>query len=252
MKNSLTYYISLLLVCVFLTASASAEEIRISAAASLTEAVKVLVGEFQQNHSDIKLLPNFASSGALAKQIYAGAPADIYISANPKWMDYLEQQELVSKSSREVLVQNRLVVVSVTGNSINSLQQLTDLSRIAICSPKSSPAGKYAEQALTAAGIYSQLLAEQKLILAKDVRQALLYADRGEADAAFVYGTDAQLSKQAQTLFAVPQELYPHVVYPAALTIEGSRKSKADSFFRYLFSESAQEVFKKYGFLIPE
>jgi len=252
MKNSLICCLILLLVFVCLTVSASAEKVHISAAASLTEAVKELVDNFHQNHSDIELLPNFASSGALAKQIYAGAPADIYISANPKWMDYLQQQELISVSSHEVLVQNSLVVVSTAGNPINSLQQLTEFSRIAICSPKSSPAGKYAEQALTAAGLYSQLLAEHKLILAKDVRQALLYADRGEVDAAFVYRTDALLAAQAQILFAVPQEFYLHVVYPAALTIEGAKKSDAEMFFKYLFGESAQAVFKKYGFVIPE
>ena len=97
-----------------------------------------------------------------------------------------------------------------------------------------------------------QLLEGQNLILAKDVRQALLYADRGEVDGAFVYRTDALLAKQAKILFSVPQELYPRVVYLAALTKAGKGNPAAGDFFNYLFSGPARQLFAKYGFVLPE
>ena len=239
----------LLLGALLLTAPAFAQEVRISAAASLTEAIKELVKTYQPLHPDDQLLPNFASSGALAKQIVAGAPADIYIAANPKWMDYLQQQELITSGSEQILLQNSLVFVGPSKSKVSSLQDLPDLQRIAITSPQSSPAGKYAEQALTAAGLYPQLLAAQKMIFAKDVRQALLYAERGEVDGAFIYQTDAQLARHSKILFAIPQKLYPQIVYPAALTAQGSDKLSAQQFFTYLSGSIARQVFQKYGFI---
>ena len=241
-----------LLLCFTLAATpVFAAAVRISAAASLTDAVKELVAGYRQQHPEIELLPNFASSGALAKQIVAGAPADIYISANPKWMDYLQQEGLIATTSRKVLVKNSLAFVGLPDRRINSLAQLPELRRIALCSPKSSPAGKYAEQALTAAGVYRQLLAEQKLIFAKDVRQALLYADRGEVDGAFVYQTDALLAKQAKILFAVPQQLYPQVSYPIALLNSAAAKPASQAFYAYLVTPEAQQLLRRYGFILP-
>jgi molybdate transport system substrate-binding protein len=247
----LIFALGLILLFAAFTIPADAEEVRISAAASLTDAVKELVIGYQRQYPEIKLLPNFASSGALAKQIYAGAPADIYISANPKWMDYLQQQALIDVASEQVLVQNSLVFVGVQP-LVSTISELPKLHRIALGSPKSTPVGRYAEQALSKAGLYSRLLTGQKLILAKDVRQALLYAERGEVDGAFVYRSDALLAKQAKILFAVPQELYSQVVYPAALTKTGIEKSAAKQFFAYLHSNAAQQIFRKYGFLIAE
>lgn len=247
MKN-LLISLSLLLFC---TLPAAAAEIRLSAAASLTEAVKALLVDYQQRQPEAQVLANFAASGALAKQIQAGAPADIYISANPKWMDYLQQQGLIADASRTVLVQNRLVFVGAQQTAISCLAQLPSLQRIAICSPRSSPAGQYAEQALIAAGVYPQLVVEQQLILAKDVRQALLYADRGEVDGAFVYQTDALLAQRAKTLFTVPAALYPQIEYPAALTSAGSGNPAAAEFFAYLLSAPGQQYFQQHGFLLP-
>jgi len=250
MKNKLLYCLLLVLLVLSFGASAAADEVRISAAASLTDAVKEIVAAYQQENPQTKLLANFASSGALAKQIAAGAPTDIYISANPKWLDQLQQQNLIDEPSKQVLVRNSLVFAGIS-TSARSLADLPDLQRVAICSPKTSPAGRYAEQALQAAGVYRDLQTQQKLILAKDVRQALLYAERGEVDGAFVYRTDALLAKQARVLFVVPQQLYPQVVYPAALTIAGERKDSAKAFYSYLFTDSAALIFTKYGFVIP-
>lgn len=249
MKNKILFFVSLILMFAAFTVAADADEVHISAAASLTEAVKELVVAYRAMHPDVELSANFAASGALAKQITAGAPSDIFISANPKWMDYLQQQGLVDDKTRQVLVGNSLVFVALSAD-IDSFADVTQLGRIALASPKSAPAGRYAQQALSNAGFYPQLLAEQRLILAKDVRQALIYADRGEVDGAFVYRTDVALAKQAKALFSVPQQLYPQILYPVALTRGGTEKTAAKEFFAYLLSADAKQVFARYGFII--
>ncbi len=246
--NRLLILIFLLLAVALPTAAA---EIRLSAAASLSEVVKELAASYQQRQADITLVTNFASSGSLAKQVLAGAPVDLYISANPKWMDYLQEQGLLAADGAKVLAHNSLVFVGWPATAAASLKDLPALQSIALGSPRSVPAGSYAEQALVSAGIYEQLQAGKKLVLAKDVRQALLYAERGEVDGAFVYRTDALLARQAKVLFSVPQELHSRVVYPAALTVTGRKNPAAEAFFNYLFSEEAGEILVDFGFALP-
>ena len=125
-------------------------------------------------------------------------------------------------------------------------QDLLKLERIAIGSPKSVPAGEYATEAFRKAGIDKQL--EKKLIMAKDVRECLMYAERGEVDGAFVYKTDALQAKQAKILFTVPQELYPRVTYPMSLTTAGAKNRDAAEFFAFLHGEEAKTVLTKHGF----
>lgn len=227
---------------------AGAAGFRISAAASLAAAVQELIGIYQHQHPDIEILPNFASSGSLARQIETGAPADVFVSANPKWMDYLESRGLISGQSVRPLVGNQLVFVGFPVDNVRSLDDLVGLDRVALGSPKSTPVGRYAEQAMTAAGIYQQLKATGKLIFAKDVFQALIYAERQEVDGAFIYQTDALLAKQAKILFTVPQKFYPQVVYPAALTEDGISNPAARNFLDYLSSAEAKLIFAQYGF----
>jgi len=126
------------------------------------------------------------------------------------------------------------------------MQELPKLERIAIGSPKSVPAGGYALEAFKKAGIDNQL--EKKLVYAKDVRECLMYAERGEVDGAFVYKTDVLLAKQVKILFTVPQELYSRVTYPMALTVSGAKNRDAAAFFGYLHSDEAKAVLVKYGF----
>ncbi len=251
MSKIIYLYLQILLLLIISTTTASAEKIHISVAGSLTNAVKEIIRNYQQLHPTIKLLPNFASSGTLTKQISAGAPAAIYISANPKWMDYLQQQGLIAPASKKILLHNSMVFVSIA-EEIKSLADLSELKQIAIGNPKSVPAGSYAAQALKSNGNYQQLLAAKKLVMTKDVRQALLYADRGEADGAFVYRTDALLATKAKVLFTVPQHLHPAVTYPAALTINGATNVQAVKFYTYLRSTAAQQVFRNYGFSVAE
>jgi molybdate transport system substrate-binding protein len=237
-----------LLLSLSLFSSSFAAEIRLSVAASLTEAVKEIASGYEKKVPDVKILPNFASAGALAKQIVQGAPADIYISANPKWMNYLVAEKLIPAEQVRIFARNSLVLAGRPGQPVTSLEDITKLRRIAIGSPKSVPAGQYAEQALKAAGLYDKV--KDKLIMAKDVRQALIYADRGETDGAFVYKTDALLAKEARILLEVPQELYDEVTYPIALTVSGVAKPEAVAFAEYLKTDEAGCILKKYGFVV--
>ncbi len=129
-----------------------------------------------------------------------------------------------------------------------SLESLSELERIALGTPQSVPAGQYAKQAMEQAGVYTALEQANKLVMAKDVRQALIYADRGEVDGAFVYKTDALLASQSKILFIVPENLYDRVSYPVALTIEGDENAMAKAFYDYLNSPEAITMLTKYGF----
>lgn len=233
-------------LCMF--SSAAATEVRLSVAASMTDAFKELVAKYEQKVPQVLLQANFASSGALAKQIAQGAPADIYVSANPKWMNYLVQKQFIPADQVSTFAHNSLVFVGSKDKSVQKLEDIARLERIAIGSPMSVPAGQYAEQALRAAGLYEKL--QNKLILAKDVRQALMYADRSETDGAFVYKTDALLARNAVILLEVPQSLYKEVTYPIAPTREGLANPQALAFLDFLKSERAGAILKKYGFVV--
>ncbi len=227
---------------------ALAGELTISAAASTNEAVTELAKVFHTSHGEITVNRNFASSGALAKQIAQGAPADIFISANPKWMAYLVDQRRIASGQERTLAYNSLVLVGRKDLALTSLSDLARLQRIALGSPKSVPAGQYAVQALQAAGVYQQL--QGRLVMTQDVRQALAYADRGEVDAAFVYKTDALLVQRAVILLEVPQDLYDPVSYPVGLTVAGAKNPAAAAFYAFLGTPAAAKILEKYGFVV--
>ncbi|HIJ88483.1 MAG TPA: molybdate ABC transporter substrate-binding protein [Desulfuromonadales bacterium] len=236
------------LSCLFLlAASVLAGEINLSVAASLKEATNELADSFAKSHSGVKFLKNYGASGALAKQIESGAPSDIFITANLEWMEYAKNRKLIDSATIGTFAYNTLVFAGTPGKA-TSMQDLIKLERIAIGSPKSVPAGEYATEAFKKAGIDKQL--EKKLVMAKDVRECLMYAERGEVDGAFVYRTDALLAKQTRILFMVPQELYPRVTYPMALTVAGAKNRDAAAFFSYLRSDEAKTVLTKYGFAV--
>lgn len=229
-------------------ASLKAETVYLSVAASMTDAFRELVTTFSAAHPADRLLPNFASSGSLAKQIDQGAPADIYVSANPRWMTYLVGKGLIAPGSDRIFAYNQLVFVGVENLKDPTLHGLVRLDRIALGSPRSVPAGQYAKQAMENADVYAVLEAGKKLVMAKDVRQALLYADRGEVDGAFVYRTDALLARNARILFTVPAELYDRVSYPLALTVSGAEKEPARAFYDFMAGPQAESILSRYGF----
>lgn len=232
--------------------SVLAAQVRISVAASMTDLFKNLIQLYTTEHPGVQVVPNFGPSGGLAKQIDQGAPADLYVSANPKWLDYLLENKKIDPKSKTIFAHNSLVFVGRTNKPISSLEDLAGLTRIGMGSPKSVPAGQYARQALEKTGLYSTLLAGGKLVMAKDVRQALIYADRGETDGSFVYKTDALLAENAKILFEVPADLYSKVTYPLALTPAGAEKKEVRDFYDYVISKEAEKSIIRYGFTLPQ
>lgn len=244
----LKLFITVLLFQVCSVVTAQAQTIHLSVAASMTDAFKEMMAGFTEKHPTVEFLSNFASSGSMAKQIEQGAPADIFVSANPKWMKYLAEKQLVAAGTDRIFAYNQLVFVGEKKSTGLSLENLISLDLIALGSPQSVPAGQYAKQAMEQAGIYAELEREKKLIMAKDVRQALIYADRGEVDGAFVYKTDALLAEKAKILFTVPQDLYDRVSYPLALTTEGVKNESAKAFYDYMGGPEAIAILTEYGF----
>lgn len=226
-----------------------AAEISISAAASLKEVINEISANYGKKHSEATFTANYGGSGQLAKQIENGAPADIFISANKEWMEYLTKKNRVDQKNIRPFTENVLVFAGRPQSGVTRLQDLARLDRIAIGSPKSVPAGEYAVAALHKAGMYKQL--EKKLVMAKDVRECLLYAERGEVDGAFVYKTDVlQAAHKARILFVVPQEAVPPIRYPMAIITTGSGKAESAAFFTYLQSAEAKAVLARHGFTV--
>ncbi len=227
---------------------AMAGELNLSVAASLKEVMNELTASYTAKHPATLFIKNFGASGALAGQIENGAPADLFIAANNQWMDYLKEKKLVDGASEKNFAWNALVFVGTTDKKVTAIKDISKLDKIAIGSPKSVPAGEYAMAAMTKAGVADQL--SSKLVMAKDVRECLMYAELGEVDGAFVYKTDALQAKKAKLLFTVPQELYPRVVYPMALTLKAAQNSEAKAFLAYLQGKEAKSVLGKFGFIL--
>lgn len=225
-----------------------AGEVNLSIAASLKEVLNDLAESFTKQNPGVKFRENYGGSGALAKQIENGAPADIFISANREWLDYLDNRSLIERTSITTFAYNRLVFVGNSTGQITAMRDLPQLDKIAIGSPKSVPAGEYAMEALKKAGLEGQM--RKKLVMAKDVRECLMYVERGEVDGAFVYQTDALLANRSKILFTVPQELHARVTYPLGLTITGAKNREANAFYSYLLSEKGKSVLSKYGFTL--
>ena len=224
-----------------------AEEINLFAAASMRDTVDALCDAFAEINPAATFQKNYGASGILAKQIENGAPADVYISANTKWMDYLKGKKMVNAASIAVIAYNELVFVGMPELKVSELKDIVTLERIAIGSPMSVPAGQYAMEALKKSGIDQQL--HNRLVMARDVRECLMYAEMGEVEGAFVYMTDAkQMAKKTRVFFVVPQELYSRVTYPVALTASGCAKSSAAAFLDYLRTPAAQKIFALFGF----
>jgi molybdate transport system substrate-binding protein len=244
----LKLFITVLLFQMCSVVAVQAETIHLSIAASMTDVFKEMMAGFTEKNPAVEFQSNFASSGSMAKQIEQGAPADIFVSANPKWMKYLVEKQLVAAGTDRIFAYNQLVFAGEKKSTEFSMESLTGLERIALGNPQNVPAGQYAKQAMERAGVYATLEKEKKLVMAKDVRQALIYADRGEVDGAFVYKTDALLARHAQSLFIVPEDLYDRVSYPVALTAEGAKNEQAKAFYDYMSSPEAIAILTKYGF----
>jgi molybdate transport system substrate-binding protein len=233
--------------------AASAAEIVVFAAASLKEALDDAVRVYDtQSGDDVKI--SYAASSTLAKQIENGAPADIFISADLDWMDYLQQRNLVKPGTRKSLLGNRLVIV-VPADSDLKLEIKPDFDlagalkggRLAMADPGSVPAGKYGKAALEKLGVWNAV--RTAVAPAANVRAALLFVSRHEAPLGIVYATDAAADPEVKIAGVFPPHSYPPIIYPVALTAE-SKNPGAIRLLEFLVSPAARPIFEKRGFTV--
>lgn len=221
----------------------------VSVAASLQDVMKAIEPLYEQQSPHIDLVYNFGSSGSLQNQIEQGAPVDVFISAAPKQMDALEKKDFLREDTRKNLLTNQVVSIALKDrNNISQFQDLAESSvqKIAIGDPESVPAGQYAREVLTTFKLYEKLT--PKFVFAKDVRQVLSYVETGNVDAGLVYATDAKVSALVRVVATAPKNSHSPIIYPVAAIRNSQHSEEAISFIQYLFSQSASEIFKKYGF----
>jgi molybdate transport system substrate-binding protein len=221
-------------------------EILVFAAASLTDALEEIGGDFE-TRTGVRVVLSFAGSNTLARQIQAGAPADIFLSANLERMDELEGAGLVRPEDRVSLLSNRLAVVVARGSSlaVRAPGDLARARRLALGDPEAVPAGIYARLWLEGLGLWERL--RGRVIPTLDVRAALAAVESGGAEAGIVYRTDARLSSKVRVALEVPAEEGPRIVYPAA-RLAASRAPAARDFLEHLASPRSREVFARLGF----
>lgn len=232
-------------------ATGSSRTVLVFGAASLTDVLDEL-GQAYTAKSGVPVRSSLAASSVLARQIEAGAPADVFFSADVEWMDYLEQRGLLGPGSRHDVVGNRLVLVAPADSKVSlKIAQGVDFGpalgtdgALATGDPDSVPVGKYASAALHALGVWDQL--SRRIVSAENVRAALAFVARGEVPLGIVYRTDALQEKRVRIVDEFPADSHPPIIYPIATTRHAGLA--AMRFVDFVTSKDARQIFRKYGF----
>jgi molybdate transport system substrate-binding protein len=226
-------------------------QLLVLAAASLTNVLGELSPAWEKS-GGVPVKLSFAASSVLARQIEAGSNADVFISADQEWMDYLQARNLITKTSRVNLVGNRLVLIAPADSKLEfEIKPGFDLAgalaggRLATGDPDTVPVGRYARSALTSLGVWDQVA--DRLVRADNVRGAMTFVSRGEVPLGIVYATDAQIDKKVRIVATFPDNTHAPITYPAAATV--SAGPDAAAFLAFLRSSDAAPVWKKFGFL---
>jgi molybdate transport system substrate-binding protein len=227
------------------------QDIIVSAASSLRDAFIEIGKDFEKENPGIRVIFNFAASGALVQQIAGGAPVDVFASADEASMDLAEKKELIIKSSRRDFARNSLVLIvpAASALDIKGVRSLagSNVTRVAMGNPVTVPAGRYAKDILAENGLWDAL--DKKFIYANNVRQALDYVSRNEADAGLVYATDAFAAKGKVRAVSVLKGKRP-AVYPIALTAIGKHGGPGKKFIGFILGKGEASLLK-YGFMRP-
>ncbi len=230
--------------------AAAADIVTVYAAASLKDALDENIKAYRSGTSD-RVVVSYAASSALAKQIEAGAPADLFISADVEWMDYLQQRRLIMPDSRQNLLRNRLALIAPADSKVSvniapgfPLARLLGNGRLAMANPDAVPAGKYGKASLEALGVWNDV--QSKVAFAENVRAALVLVSRGEAPLGIVYRTDAAADPRVRIVGLFPENTHPPIIYPIAVTAPA--KSAATAFLSWLNKPEARAIFQKHGF----
>jgi len=227
------------------------EQITVFAAASLKNALDETNTAFTKT-TGVKVVASYEASSALAKQIEQGAPADIFISADLRWMDYAKEHKLIKADTRVNLLGNKLVLIAPMDSKLDhiaigdgfDIAKLAGDGRIAVADVKAVPAGLYAKAALEKLGAWTA--AEPKLAQAENVRATLAFVARGETPVGIVYETDARIEPKVKIIGTFPDGSYPPVTYPVAATANG--KATAARYLSFLATPAAKAIFERYGF----
>jgi len=237
------------------TRAGQRKAITIYAAASLADVLQDIAADFTaRTGTAVKF--NFAASSLLARQIEAGAPADLFFSADVAWMDYVQQRGLIQGKSRRIIAGNRLALIAPVGGSAQvALTPGVDLAallgprgKLAMADPEFVPAGRYGRSALVSLGAWDALA--DRLARAQNVRDALLYVARGEAPLGIVYETDAKVEPKVRVLGVFPAASHAPILYPAALTRRASAPM-AQAFLDAVVSTAGRAFFLRHGFILP-
>ena len=232
--------------------AADQQPVTIFAASSLTEALNAVGAQYLAD-TGIKVRFSYGASSALARQIESGGPADLFFSADPDWMDYLQARSLIDPKTRRNLLSNRLVLIAPADSKVSLKiapnfplgQALGKWGRLATGDPDSVPVGRYARSALTSLGVWPDVA--DRLVGAENVRSAMLFVDRGEAPLGIVYQTDALIDPKVRVVDVFPTKSHLPIIYPAAATrtaVPGGAQ-----FLAYVRSPKGLAVFKKFGFI---
>ncbi len=235
-------------------AHAADKEVTVFAAASLTNALTD-IGKIYEEKGNGKVVFSFASSSTLARQIESGAPADVFLSANEEWMDYLEKKNLVMPGTRANLLRNTLVFVVPADSPLKEvaptkeaiLAALGKDGRLSVGDPAHVPAGIYAEEALKDLGAWDAV--KDRLAPMKDVRAALVLVERSESPLGVVYATDAAVTEKVRAAGTFPADSHAPIIYPAGLTSTAD-KAGGERFLAFLKTSEVKAVFAKYGFTL--
>lgn len=254
MVNNTTFGVSLFAAVLGLavSTSAAAEQVTVFAAASLTNVLTELGQQYEKTYPTDQIRFSFAASSTLARQIEQGAPAQVFVSADLKWMDQLQRQAQIEPASRLNLLGNWLVLISPVGQARalnlqpNPAWATSYRGRLCMGAPDSGvPAGLYAKQALISLKLWDLL--KSRVVGTEDVRGALAFVERGECDLGAVYQTDANISPKVKIVATFPASSHAPIVYPAALMPKPSQSARR--FLSYLQSPAAGRVFVRHGFV---
>lgn len=253
MKCSVLAALAAVIACAALPPAALAQEksITVFAAASMKNALDDVDAAFTKK-SGVKVVASYDASSALMKQIEGGAPADVFVSADLKWMDYGSQKKLIKDDTRINLLGNELVLIAPKDSQIGpvtiaqgfDLAKLAGDGRIATGDVQAVPVGIYAKAALEKLGIWPSV--EPKMAMAANVRAALILVARGEAPLGIVYSTDAKVEPGVKIVGTFPADSHPPIIYPVAAT--ATAKPQAASYLAFLRTAAAKAIFEKYGF----
>jgi molybdate transport system substrate-binding protein len=248
--RSILLFFTLILVSACSHSSTTMQaEITISAAASLKGALEEIQLEFNKEYPDIAIYYNFGSTGSLQQQIIQGAPTDLFLSASKEKFELLIQKELLKTDQSTNLLYNSLVLIGKKDftSDILSVQDIEQLKgKVAIGTPETVPAGAYAKEAFQSLKIWNSL--QPRLVFAKDVRQVLSYIESGNVELGVVYYTDAMSSEKVEILTEVEASLHSPIIYSLGVVKNTKRPKEAETFYQYLQSKTAIEIFANHGF----